>query len=83
MAVHWLNRSCRLLVGKPYHAGKMYGTGDLVRVLPSGDIDFVGRIDSQVKIRGYRVELGEIQQKIAQHPHVLEALVTVREVCSS
>lgn len=58
----------------------MYGTGDLVRALPSGDIDFIGRIDSQVKIRGYRVELGEIQQRIAQHPHVIEALITVREV---
>ena len=58
----------------------MYGTGDLVRVLPSGDIDFIGRLDNQVKIRGYRVELGEIQQRIAQHPHVVEALVAVREV---
>jgi amino acid adenylation domain-containing protein len=39
-----------------------YKTGDFVRWLPNGDIDFLGRIDNQLKIRGFRVELGEIEE---------------------
>ena len=42
-------------------AGRVYRTGDRVRRLPSGDLEFLGRGDGQVKIRGYRVELGEIE----------------------
>ena len=40
---------------------KMYRTGDLGRLLSSGDIEFIGRKDSQIKLRGYRIELGEIE----------------------
>lgn len=43
---------------------KFYKTGDLVRLLPSGDLEFLGRIDEQVKINGYRVELGEIEAQL-------------------
>ena len=49
---------------------KMYKTGDKVRWLPDGNIEFLGRIDFQVKIRGYRIELGEIEQALYKHPGI-------------
>ncbi|MBK8563870.1 MAG: amino acid adenylation domain-containing protein [Saprospiraceae bacterium] len=54
-----------------------YKTGDLVRYLPTGEIEFLGRIDTQVKIRGYRVELGEIEETMKQFPGVLNSVVNV------
>ncbi|HEY4564953.1 MAG TPA: non-ribosomal peptide synthetase, partial [Thermoanaerobaculia bacterium] len=59
--------------------GRMYRTGDLVRLLPSGDLEFLGRIDDQVKIRGFRVELREIEAVLAESPGVAEAVVVARE----
>ncbi|HEX7154407.1 MAG TPA: amino acid adenylation domain-containing protein [Thermoanaerobaculia bacterium] len=55
--------------------GRLYKTGDLVRYLPDGNLEFVGRRDQQVKIRGFRVELGEIEAALLQHPDVTEAVV--------
>jgi amino acid adenylation domain-containing protein len=54
---------------------RLYKTGDLVRYLPDGNIEFLGRIDHQVKIRGFRIELGEIETALTQHPDVLNAVV--------
>ena len=54
---------------------KRYRTGDLVRYLPTGEIEFLGRLDDQVKIRGYRVELGEIEAVIQQYEKVEQAVV--------
>ncbi|MCF8246999.1 MAG: amino acid adenylation domain-containing protein [Saprospiraceae bacterium] len=54
-----------------------YKTGDLVRYLPTGEIEFLGRIDDQVKIRGYRVELGEIEETMKQFPGVYQSVVNV------
>lgn len=58
---------------------RLYKTGDLTRYLPSGDIEFLGRIDYQVKIRGFRVELGEIETALERHPNVHESVVTTVE----
>ncbi|BAZ30180.1 non-ribosomal peptide synthase [Cylindrospermum sp. NIES-4074] len=58
---------------------RLYKTGDLVRYLPNGDIEYIGRIDNQVKLRGFRIELGEIESVLSQHPDVREAVVLVRE----
>ena len=41
--------------------GRLYKTGDLVRYLPDGNIQFLGRVDHQIKLRGFRIELGEIE----------------------
>jgi surfactin family lipopeptide synthetase A len=60
------------------HASRLYQTGDLVRYLPDGNIEFLGRIDQQVKIRGFRIELGEIEAVLSLHPQIREAVVTVR-----
>ncbi|MFN6513536.1 MAG: non-ribosomal peptide synthetase [Nostoc sp. CreGUA01] len=57
---------------------RLYKTGDLVRFLPSGDIEYIGRIDNQIKIRGFRVELGEIEGVINQHPSVSASVAIVR-----
>merc|ERR1739838_41452 len=58
---------------------RLYKTGDLVRYLPDGNIEFIGRIDNQVKIRGFRIELGEIEAAIASHPEIQTAVVIARE----
>ncbi|MDJ0719089.1 MAG: amino acid adenylation domain-containing protein, partial [Prochloraceae cyanobacterium] len=58
---------------------RLYKTGDLVRYLGDGHIEFLGRIDNQIKIRGFRIELGEIEQCLNQNPQVREAVVTARE----
>ncbi|MFN6562991.1 MAG: non-ribosomal peptide synthetase [Nostoc sp. ChiSLP01] len=58
---------------------RLYKTGDLVRFLPSGDIEYIGRIDNQIKIRGFRVELGEIEAVINQHSSVSASVAIVRE----
>ena len=50
--------------------GRIYRTGDRVRRLGSGELDYLGRIDSQVKIRGYRVELASVEAHIANCPGV-------------
>jgi amino acid adenylation domain-containing protein/thioester reductase-like protein len=58
---------------------RLYKTGDLARLLPDGNIQYMGRVDHQVKIRGYRIELGEIESAIAQYPEIREAAVIVRD----
>ncbi|HEX2641388.1 MAG TPA: amino acid adenylation domain-containing protein, partial [Thermoanaerobaculia bacterium] len=59
--------------------GRLYRTGDRVRLRPDGRIDYLGRIDHQVKIRGFRIELGEIEAALVAIPGVREAAVLVRE----
>jgi amino acid adenylation domain-containing protein/non-ribosomal peptide synthase protein (TIGR01720 family) len=57
---------------------RLYRTGDAVRRLPDGRLEYVGRIDDQVKIRGFRVELGEIAAVLFEHTSVVEAVVQMR-----
>jgi amino acid adenylation domain-containing protein len=57
----------------------LYKTGDRVRYLRDGKLEYLGRLDYQIKIRGFRIELGEIEAVLAQHPAVEQAVVTLRE----
>ncbi|MFD9887070.1 amino acid adenylation domain-containing protein [Streptomyces alboflavus] len=58
---------------------RMYRTGDRVRMLADGAVDFLGRMDDQVKIRGYRVEPAEVRAVLAEHEAVREVFVLVDE----
>jgi amino acid adenylation domain-containing protein len=57
---------------------RLYKTGDRVRRLPNGDIEFLGRLDSQVKIRGFRIELDEIAAVLRSHASLTDAVVVVQ-----
>jgi len=56
---------------------RLYKTGDLVKRLEEGSIEFIGRLNSQVKIRGFRVGLGEIESVLRQYPGIKECAVIV------
>ncbi|MDP3705669.1 MAG: amino acid adenylation domain-containing protein [Legionellaceae bacterium] len=58
---------------------RLYKTGDLVRWLPDGNIEYISRNDFQVKIRGYRIELGEIEATIAAYPGIKQVVVLVKK----
>ncbi|MEL6353357.1 MAG: amino acid adenylation domain-containing protein [Cyanobacteria bacterium J06627_28] len=59
--------------------GRLYKTGDLIKMDKGGLIHFVGRVDFQVKIRGYRIELGEIESCLDQYPLLQSRIVIARE----
>ncbi|WXK34589.1 amino acid adenylation domain-containing protein (plasmid) [Mycetohabitans rhizoxinica] len=84
VACGYLNRpglSAERFIPNPFSvmpSVRMYKSGDLVRYLPNGNLEFLGRNDHQVKVRGFRVELGEIEAHLTQHPQVREAAVLAR-----
>jgi amino acid adenylation domain-containing protein len=57
---------------------RLYRTGDLARYLPSGEIEFLGRLDEQIKIRGFRIEPNEIVRALDEHPEVRASTVVAR-----
>ncbi|WP_326608904.1 amino acid adenylation domain-containing protein [Streptomyces scopuliridis] len=70
-------RFAELPVGPGSGMVRCYRTGDIVRRLPDGELDYVGRDDDQVKIRGFRIELREIETVLGSHPDVLDVAVCV------
>jgi amino acid adenylation domain-containing protein len=72
------DKSAEVLVRNPLREsppGTVYRTGDIVKLRPDGDFDFLGRRDHQIKSRGYRIELGEIEAALAAHPLIEESVV--------
>ena len=67
-------------IENPYKEGeRLYRSGDKVKLLENGEMEYKGRVDDQVKIRGYRIELGEIESVIRKQELVEEVVVLVRE----
>ena len=78
----YLNRpekTAEVYIGNPFtdnnKYARVYRSGDIVRYLPSGDIQFVGRRDGQVKIRGFRIELKEVEAVIREFSGIKDATV--------
>ncbi len=71
-------------IKNPFYKGndeyykRMYKTGDLVKWLPDGNIDFLGRMDFQVKVRGFRIELGEIENALQKITAIKDAVVLAK-----
>lgn len=83
LAIGYLNNTSltnEKFINFPYTKNKVYKTGDLVRWLPGGVLEFLGRIDSQVKIRGFRVELNEINLKVSKYEGIKESITIVKEI---
>ena len=59
---------------------RLYKTGDVVRWMADGTLEYVGRNDFQVKIRGFRIELGEIESVLGRHPAIKECIVLARDI---
>jgi hypothetical protein len=64
---------------RPGAGRRLYKTGDLVRRLPDGALEFLGRLDTQVKVRGFRIETAEVEHALMQCPGVRECVVVARE----
>ncbi|MFI9382032.1 amino acid adenylation domain-containing protein [Kutzneria sp. NPDC052558] len=62
----------------PVPGARMYRTGDRVRYLPDGQLEFLERRDFQVKVRGHRIELGEVEAALRAVPGITDVAVDVR-----
>ena len=84
LSAGYLNRpdlSAERFIPNPFAVdsnARMYRTGDRVRWLPDGNLEFFGRLDFQVKLRGFRVELGEIETLLVKHPAIEQAAVLLQ-----
>jgi amino acid adenylation domain-containing protein len=69
-------------ISNPFDGGstRLYRTGDEVRRLKNGELEYIGRLDSQIKIRGFRAEIGEIEAALQKLPSVRAAVVVAREL---
>ena len=78
----YLNRpekTKEVYISNPFGEGTVYRTGDIVRYLSDGNIQFIGRRDGQVKIRGFRIELKEVEAVIREYPGIKDATVQAFE----
>ena len=73
----------KVFTDNPIGLGNVYRSGDIGRMLPTGDIAFIGRRDGQVKLHGRRVELLEVEQKLLDIDGVEEAVVLVKHLSNN
>ncbi|WP_394179988.1 amino acid adenylation domain-containing protein [Marinomonas posidonica] len=83
LAIGYLDRpelNCVRFIADPYGmpGDRMYRTGDIVRWLENGDVEYLGRADNQIKIRGQRIELGEIETALLKQNSVEQAVVVAQ-----
>lgn len=77
--LHRPELTAECFIDNPYSAvGRIYRSGDKVRWLDNGQMEYLGRSDNQVKVRGYRVELAEIEAVLRAEPQVKDALVVIK-----
>ena len=79
-------RTAGVFVPDPFSdlpGARLYRTGDRVRRIADGCLDFLGRIDHQVKVRGFRIELGEVETVLGQHPVVRQGVVLAQPTAVS
>lgn len=85
LALGYLNRSDlsdEKFITNPFSnemGSKLYKTGDMVRWMPNGNLEYIGRQDNQVKIRGFRVELEAIQTHLLHHPAISQCSIQALE----
>jgi len=68
----------RFIVNPNNDTERLYRSGDLVRVLDNGDLEYIGRKDTQVQLRGFRIELGEIESQLCRHSKITGCAVLDR-----
>nr|WP_237712361.1 non-ribosomal peptide synthetase [Pedosphaera parvula] len=89
LALEYLQRNeltAERFIDNPFEiqtGSKLYHTGDTVRYLSDGNLEFLGRTDSMVKIRGFRIELGEIEAAIAADDSVRDCVVVARKISTT
>lgn len=71
--------AARFIVNPYNNEERLYRSGDLARLLPNGELEYLGRMDHQVKIRGFRIELGEIEVRLLKHPSI-ESMYVIPKV---
>jgi amino acid adenylation domain-containing protein len=72
------DQTAERFINNPYRNGeRLYRSGDMGRRLANGELEFIGRRDQQVKVRGYRVELGEVREKMNEHPDIRDSVAVI------
>ncbi|MDQ5921169.1 MAG: Carrier protein [Pseudomonadota bacterium] len=86
--INQANKTLEKFIANPFQTDKektyndnsrIYKTGDLVRYLPSGNLEYIERIDSQIKMHGFRIELDEISAKLSNYSNIKHAVVLIQD----
>ena len=73
-------KTADVFVEAPFTQNLVYRSGDVAKMMPDGEIEFLGRKDLQVKVRGYRIEISEIEDVLTQSALIANAAVVTKNV---